>query len=94
MKCVPPLDHVDEALKCVDLQKASAGSAEKSLDVEKDEKNRDAVTANERFGLGSLQNTLSTVHVVRAITAVRPYTRELPWSSQRLYNSWFSESLR
>lgn len=38
MECVPPLDEMDGALRCLSQLWASTGSAEKGHDVEKKEK--------------------------------------------------------
>lgn len=77
MRCVPPLQKSDEALGYLCLKCATAGSAKKGLDREKKGENRDAVAAGKCFGAIPFQSTASTMHVVRARTAVRPFTTEL-----------------
>lgn len=45
------LDKVDEDLKCVYLRWATAGSAEKSTDIEEKRESRDALAEGERLEL-------------------------------------------
>lgn len=47
MACMPPLDEVDRAARCVCLRWASAGSAEERHDVEKEQGDGDVVAAGE-----------------------------------------------
>lgn len=50
MECVPCLDEMHEALRCMRLQWATACSAEKRHDVDGKRENRGAVEAVEWYG--------------------------------------------
>lgn len=87
---VTPLDDVDETLRRVGLQWATADFAEEEHDVEKKRGAGDTMVADECFGAVPFRSTVSMVLVVRTNTAMCPFTREVAWSSRGLYtNSFF-----
>lgn len=47
IECVPHLEEADEAVSCLCLQWATAGSAEREHDVEKKSGDRSAVAASD-----------------------------------------------
>lgn len=89
MEFVTPLDEFYEALRCVRLQSATAGSDEKGHDVGEKEKRRVAVAAGEWFEVISCQSIASTMHVVWVSIAVHLCTTELPSSSHQSYIRMF-----
>lgn len=86
--------EVDEAVKCVCLHCAAAGSAEEEHDAEKVRRDREAVAAGEWFEPVPFQGFVGTVHVVWAAIAAHPFARALHWSSHRFYVNNFSNTLR
>lgn len=75
---MPSFYEVDEALRRVCLEWATASSAKKRHDVEERGRGRDAVAAGESFGAVPCPSVVSTVHAARAKPAIHPFRRELP----------------
>lgn len=62
---------------------------EKKHGIREEAKKRGAVTAVEWFEGTLLQDIVRTVHALRAVTAVHPFTAALPWSIHRSYTNRF-----
>lgn len=83
MKGKPSPNAGNDALGCLRLRWAAAGSGENGSDVDRLERENNRTAARKWFGVICFGSILSTVHVVRATTAVQPFTAELPWNSHR-----------
>lgn len=77
LKRVTPLEEVNEPLRQLCLQWATAVFAEKRHDMKENEGYRDAVAAGERFRVILLRSSVSTVHIAWADITVHSFTREL-----------------
>lgn len=64
MEYAPSLDALGKALRGLCLQWASESFAKKGLDVERERRDRDAVTACERYGAIPFHSLVSAVQVV------------------------------
>lgn len=78
MKCVPSLDALNGALECVCRRCAAEKSEVIENEMDRLEGEKNCTAAVERIGVNNFESILSTVHIVRAITAMHPPTTELP----------------
>lgn len=97
-ECVPSLDEVGEALKCLCVQLTTAGFLEERHDVEKEIEDKDSAAAGEWYGFISFQSFVRLLHFFWVGNAAYPFPAELHSVSQRIYNhtflreSWMTKS--
>jgi len=91
MQCTPPVDEVDDLLRCVCLRWATDDGIDHTV-LPVPSRGR-PVVVGEWYGIEPMQSILGTVHVLRSNFAVAPFTSELPWSHHRFYINRFYRDL-
>ena len=96
MRCTPPLDAIDRNLNCVCLRWETTEDTPEDCtsqytDIDSTTQPRDAnkIITGESYGLVSFKSLCGVVHLVRANYAVKPFTKELPWTQHRFYVNRF-----
>lgn len=88
MECVLLFDNVDEALWCFEYSERLRLLGRKSM-MKGGEDDREALPARECFRVTSFQNSVRTLHVVRASISVHPSTTKLHGRAYRFHINKF-----